>query len=284
MNWKRLLFMGSAIILALIGMLYLVVLGVLWTMQEQLMFGRRTSSIVETPAARNWSFEEVWMEVAGERTHGWWLPVTAARGVVLFSHGSGRNISGYLDDVALFHEAGLSVLLYDYGGYGLSTGEPSEQRCYADAQAFWDYLVTRQDIAPDTILLAGSSMGSGVTCELATRVSPAAVILESAFTSVPDALWDTAPYFPTNWICRIQFRNVDKVRGFTCPVLVIHSKDDTVVPVAHGRRLYDSINAPKTFIEIEGAHYGGKFKSKEAYLQGLNTFIEEYVALHRTGR
>ena len=284
MNVPRLFFMGSALILALIGMLYLVVLGVLWAMQEELMFGRRTRDIVETPEARTMQYEEVWLEVAGEKTYGWWLPLANARATVLFSHGSGRNISGYLDDVALFHDAGLSVLLYDYGGYGLSTGKPSEQRCYADAQAFWDYLVTARGIAPDTILLAGSSMGSGVACELAARVSPTAVILESAFTSVPDALWDTAPYFPTNWICRIQFRNLDKVHNFTCPVLIVHSKDDTVVPIAHGRRLYDSINAPKTFIKIEGAHYGGKFKSKEAYLQGLNAFLEEYVALHRTGR
>ena len=248
------------------------------------MFGRRSREIVETPDERSMPYKAVWLDVGQEQSYGWWLPLPDAKATVLFSHGSGRNISGYLDDVALFHEAGLSVLLYDYGGYGLSTGEPSEQRCYADAQAFWDYLVTTQGIAPDTILLAGSSMGSGVTCELASRVAPAAVILESAFTAVPDALWDTAPYFPTNWICRIQFRNIDKVRSFTCPVLVIHSKDDTVVSIAHGHRLYDSINAPKTLIEIEGAHYGGKFKSKKAYLQGLDTFIEEYVALHRSAR
>lgn len=244
------------------------------------MFGRRTRDIIETPDARNMQYEEVWVEVGSERSHGWWLPLPEPRATVLFSHGSGRNISGYLDDVALFHELGVSVLLYDYGGYGLSTGEPSEERCYADARAFWDYLVNVQGIAPDTLILAGASMGSGVTCELATTVTPAAILLESAFTSVPDALWDTAPYFPTNWICRIQFRNIDKVPHFNCPVLVMHSKDDTVVPFDHSQRLYEQINAPKTFVEVQGAHYGGKFTSKENYRKALNIFFETMVFIH----
>ena len=86
------------------------------------MFGGRTHNVIETPAARDWPFEDVWLEVDGEKTHGWWLPVENARGAVLFSHGSGRNLSGYLEDTAFYRELGFSVLLYDYGGYGQSTG------------------------------------------------------------------------------------------------------------------------------------------------------------------
>jgi len=280
---QKILKWGIILTLTLVAILYLLLLAGVWAMQDHLMFGRRTQEIVETPEARNWSFEEVWLDVDGERTYGWWLPVSGARGTVLFSHGSGRNISGYLEDVALLHEAGLSVMLYDYGGYGSSTGEPSENRCYADARAVWDYLVQERGIQPDKIVLAGSSMGSGVTCGLAAQVSPAAVILESAFTSIPDTLWDTYPFFPANWICHIQFRNIDKVGKFQCPVLIVHSKDDTVVPFAHGLQLYQRVTAPKTFVEIQGGHYGGKFKSKDVYLQGLKTFLDNYVLLQDNG-
>lgn len=267
------------IALTLAATLYLLLLAGVWVMQDHLMFGRRTQEIVETPDARTMSFEEVLLAVEEEQTYGWWLPTPDAKGTVLFSHGSGRNISGYLDDVALFHEAGLSVMLYDYGGYGRSAGNPSEARCYADARAMWDYLVNTRNIPSDEIILAGSSMGSGVTCELAIHVSPAAVLLESAFTSVPDTLWGTYPFFPANWICRIQFRNIDKVNRFQCPVLIIHSKDDTVVPFAHGQQLYQRVASQKKFVEIRGAHYGGKFKSRDIYLRELQAFLDNCLTL-----
>ncbi|MCK5861216.1 MAG: alpha/beta hydrolase, partial [Candidatus Hydrogenedentes bacterium] len=223
--------------------------------------------------------EEVWLDVDGEQTYCWWLPTEKPLGTVLFSHGSGRNISGYLEDAALFHQAGLSVMLYDYGGYGLSTGTPSQARCYADIRAAWKYLVHERKIAPDTIILAGSSMGSGATCELAAQIAPAAVILESAFTSIPDVLGDTYPFLPAQWLCQTQFRNIDKVNRFQCPVLIIHSRKDTVVPFAHSQQLYHRITTAKMFVEIQGAHHGGKFKSHKNYLQGLKIFLDKYVSL-----
>lgn len=262
---------------------YVLLIAAVWAMQDHLMFGRHTHEMVETPDARNMVYEEVRLDVAGECTVGWWLPLPDAKATVLFSHGSGRNISGYLNDAALFQEAGLSVLLYDYGGYGLSTGQPSEERCCADGLAMWNYLVNNKNISPDSIIIAGSSMGGGIACEIASQVSPRAVLLESTFTSVPDVLWDTYPYFPANWICRIQFRNLDKIQKVTCPVLIVHSKDDTVVPFAHGERLYQHVNAPKLFVEIRGAHYGGKFTSKETYLQGLKAFLETMIPTQDNG-
>lgn len=274
MNIRKILLRSVSVLLIAAIIVYVLLIAAVWAIQDHLMFGRRTQEIVETPDARNMVYEEVRLDVAGERTVGWWLPLPDAKATVLLSHGSGRNISGYLDDVALFHEAGLSVLLYDYGGYGLSTGQPSGERCCADGIAMWNYLVHNKNISPDSIIIAGSSMGGGIACEIASQVSPRAVLLESTFTSVPDVLWDTYPYFPANWICRIQFRNLDRIRKFTCPVLIVHSKDDTVVPFAHGERLYQHVNAPKLFVEIRGAHYGGKFTSKETYLQGLKAFLE----------
>lgn len=262
-------------VLGLSVLVYLLLLGGLWLMQDRLFFGRSTREIVETPAVREWRYEDVWREVDGERTHGWWIPVQGARWTVLFSHGSGRNISGYLEDVALFREQGLSVLLYDYGGYGRSSGKSSEQRCYQDIRAMWAYLVHVLKIPPERIILAGASMGGGVTMELATQVTPAAVILESTFTAIPDALFDTYPFIPANWICHIQFRNIDKVGLLHCPVLIMHSEEDTVVPFVHGKRLYDNITAPKRFVPLQGAHYGGKFQCRDTYQESLARFLAE---------
>ncbi len=256
-------------------MLYLVVLAAFWAYQDELMFQGRSADVLQTPRALNWAFEEVWAEVAGGRTHGWWIPVENARGAVLFSHGSGKNISHYLDDAAYFRELGYSVLLYDYGGYGESTGAPSETRCYADIRAMWQHLREVRGLPADQIVLAGASMGGGVTADLAAEVTPRAVVLECTFTSVPDAVADSYPWLPARLIARIQFRNKDKVGHIQCPVLVIHSLDDTVVPFAHARRLYEMIRQPKKFVEIRGSHGGGKFSSREAYFGGLKAFLVE---------
>jgi len=268
---------GVVIVLALAGLAYALLLVGVWAIQDRLMFGRRTNEIVENPSARNWSYEEVWVDVAGGRTCGWWIPVPDARGTVLFSHGSGHNISNYLEDVVFFRDLGLSVLLYDYGGYGLSTGEPSEARCCADARAMWDHLVTARGIPPEKIVLAGSSMGGGVTAELATQVSPAAVLFESTFTSIPDTLAHMYPFIPAQWVCRIQFRNIDKVGRIRCPVLISHSRQDTVVPFAEAEQLYQQVSAPKMFVEIQGSHHGGKFESRAVYAAALNTFFSQHV-------
>ena len=278
MKKRTLLKRATAIVLATAAILYAALVIGVWAMQEKLMFGRRTTEIVANPSSRNWTYEEVRLDVMGNKTYGWMIPIENARGTVLCSHGSGRNISGYLEDVALFREQGMSVLLYDYGGYGLSTGTPSEARCCADALAMWNYLTEQRGIPPEKIILAGSSMGGGVTGDLASHVSPAAVIMESTFTSIPDTVRDTYPFIPAKWICHIQFRNIDKVPGFRCPTLVVHSKDDTVVPFAHARRLYDRITAPKMFVEIRGSHGGGKFASRDIYSERLKTFFEKHFA------
>jgi alpha-beta hydrolase superfamily lysophospholipase len=256
--------------------LYMVFFAAVWEFQEKILFHGRTAEMTQTPESLHWPYEEVWVDVSGGRTHGWWLPVENAKGAVLFSHGSGKNISHYLDDAACFRENGFSVLLYDYGGYGQSTGNPSENRCYTDIRAMYKHLVQTRGIPEERIVLAGCSMGGGVTADLAANVKPGAVILESTFLSIPDAAADTYWWLPTPAMTRTQYRNIDKVPHIQSPVLVVHSRDDTVVPFEHGRRLYEAVKTPKQFVEIHGSHSRGKFESKDIYGPALKKFLDEY--------
>lgn len=256
--------------------LYLALLLGLWLFQDKIIFASRTQEIVQTPKDLGWAYEDVWVDVGEQRTHGWWVPLENARGVILYSHGSGKNISHYLDDTEIFRALGYSVLLYDYGGYGESTGEPSEQRCYADIRAMWEHLTVSRQIPATGIILAGSSMGGGVTADLAAEVTAAAVILECTFTSVPDVVHDTYWFVPKP-IVTLQFRNADKAPRIPSPVVVIHSTDDTVVPYAHGRELYGLIRTPRAFVEIHGGHAGGKFDSKDIYMDGLKAFLYRHT-------
>ena len=267
---------AAPVCLLLAAGLYVLLFAAVWAFQERLYFHGRTAEITRTPENLHWPYEDVWIDVAEGRTHGWWLPVDNARGAVLFSHGSGKNISHYLDDAACFRDNGFSVLLYDYGGYGESIGNPSENRCYTDIRAMYKHLTQALAVPEDHIVLAGCSMGGGVTADLAANVKPGAVILESTFLSVPAAAADTLWWLPVMAMTRTQFRNIDKVPLIQSPVLVVHSRDDTVVPFSHGQRLYEAVKTSKQFVEIHGGHGGGKFESKDIYGPALKQFLDEH--------
>lgn len=277
MSVPRVLRLGLAVFCGAAAALIILTAAGFWAFQEALMFNRRTAEIVQTPGDLGWAFQELWLEVPGGRTHAWWMPLEDARGTVLFSHGSGKNVSHYLDDAEIFRDMGFSVLLYDYGGYGLSTGKPSEQRCYADIRAVWRHLTGELGVPPEKVVLAGASMGGGVTSELAAEVAAGAIVLENTFTSVPGVAADTAPWLPRFLMSRIQFRNIEKAPRFRSPLLVVHSVDDNTVPFSNGKRLFEAAGQPKEFLQISGSHGGGKFSSGEVYSGGVGDFLERHM-------
>lgn len=248
----------------------LIVLG--YCFQERLIF-QTTRELYRDPSHYQWPFEEVLLPVGEHVTHGWFLPLTKPRGAVLFSHGNAGNIADRLESIGLLRSLGFSVLAYDYGGYGKSTGKPSEQRCYADIEAMWRYLTQARAIPPEKIVLFGRSLGGGATAHLAARVKPAAVVLESTFTSMPEAAHAAFPWFPAKWIVRHQFPNAENVKKISAPLLIVHSRQDDVIPFRHGETLFRNTNEPKTFLEISGVHNNGFVTSETLYRQGWEDFL-----------
>lgn len=214
----------------------------------------------------------------GVTLHGWFLPVTSPRATLLFFHGNAGNISHRLESLQLFHELGLSVLIFDYRGFGQSGGSPSEPGSYQDAEAVWRYLTEQIGVPPAEILLFGRSLGAAVAAYLASRHRPGGLILESAFTSVPDLASELYPLLPARWLSRFRYDSRAYLSSVTSPVLVIHSRDDEIIPYHHGQALYAAANEPKQFVEIRGDHNGGFMISSARYRQGLNRFIERYQA------
>ena len=233
-----------------------------------------TRAIYRTPAAHGCAFEDVTLPVLGETTHGWFVVHPHARGVALFSHGNAGNIADRLESIDLLMSYGLSVLAYDYGGYGKSTGRPSEKRCYADAQAMWDWLTKTKGIPPEKIVLFGRSLGGGITADLAAKVKPAAVVLESTFLSTADVAAEMLPFLPMRWLIRYRFDNQSKVGKIRCPLLIIHSPDDTVIPYRNGVELFKLAPEPKRLLEIHGDHNDGFVLSMDAYRACWLEFLE----------
>lgn len=258
-----------------------VLIGVaLFFLQGFLMFPRG-SSVWCTPEDAGWSFEEVRLPVSGHETHGWFIPAAGdAQGVVLFSHGNGGTIADRIESIAIFRDAlGYDVLIYDYGGYGLSTGKPSEQRCYADIQACWEWLTKTRGIAPGGIVLFGRSLGGAVAADWAAKLEeedqPQALIIESSFTSAPEVGQSAYPIFPVRRLLRHKFDTASKLDAIECPILVVHSPEDDIVPYRFGRALYEKAPEPKRFLKIRGSHNQGFLDSGTDYIDGLGAFLRE---------
>jgi fermentation-respiration switch protein FrsA (DUF1100 family) len=209
-----------------------------------------------------------------EQLDAWFIPADPARGVVLFCHGNAGNISHRLVSIQLLNELGLSVLIFDYRGYGQSTGKPTEKGTYRDADAAWAYLVEQRGIPAEHIILFGRSLGASIAADLATRQNAAGLILESGFTSVPDVAAKLYPWLPVRWFSRYQYDTRKKLANIHSPVLIAHSRDDEIILYSNGERLYEAANEPKQFLQLRGGHNDGFFVSGKDYIQGLDSFLE----------
>jgi hypothetical protein len=264
-------------VLAIVLGLYLAFIGLVYAMQGRLLYlpdmpGRELTA---TPEDVGLSYEDVRFTASdGVALHGWFVPAGGeARGTLLFFHGNAGNISHRLESVSQFHGLGLEVLIVDYRGYGQSEGSPSEQGTYRDAEAAWRYLTEVRGVPESHIVVFGRSVGGAVAAWLAANREAGALIVESSFSSLPALAAELYWFLPVRWLSRYRYPTAEYVAAADCPVLVIHSRDDDIVPFHHGRAIYESAGGSRQFLELSGPHNGGHMLSEERYLDGLDGFL-----------
>jgi fermentation-respiration switch protein FrsA (DUF1100 family) len=226
-----------------------------------------------TPADAGMDYQDVSLETAdGVTLHGWFVPGQSSR-VLLFFHGNAGNISHRLDSIRQFQELGLSVFIIDYRGYGQSGDKISETGIYSDAEAAWRHLTEDRGISDNDVIVFGRSLGASAASRLATQHPPLALIVEASFTSVPDIAQELYPWLPARWLCRFRHATVDHIRDVHCPVLVVHSRDDEIIPFHHGETIFASANEPRTFLALRGSHNDAFLQHKNTYTEGICTFL-----------
>lgn len=227
------------------------------------------------PDVKRFLFADVYFQTEeGLTLNGWFFRHPSAKATLLFFHGNGGNICHRLEKVLIFRELGLNVLIVDYRGYGKSQGTPSEQGIYKDALAAFDYLVGRLDVQKDKIVGYGESLGGVAVLELARKRPFAALIVDSTFSSVADIARHYYPFIP-RFLLKTKMDAVLYASGVTTPKLLIHSKDDEIVPFALGQKLFSAAALPKEFLEIRGDHNSGYETSREVYTAGIRKFLSE---------
>jgi hypothetical protein len=187
------------------------------------------------------------LDSGGQKITALYLPNPNARFTLLFSHGNAEDLGDVMFFLQKFHDAGFSVMAYDYRGYGTSSGKSTENGVYEDANAAYDYLTQQLHVPANQVIAMGRSLGCGAAIHLAARRPVAGLIVEAPFLSAFRVLtrvqllpWD-------------KFNNVRDIRQVHVPVLIIHGRADQIVPFWHGENLFQNANEPKTFLPIDGA-------------------------------
>jgi fermentation-respiration switch protein FrsA (DUF1100 family) len=236
----------------------LVVLFVMVRWFEHSQVYHPTRELEASPAELGRAFEDVRFRAGdGVELHGWFFPVkigtSQAHLVFLICHGNGGNISHRLGLCAALLETGASVFAFDYRGYGQSTGRPSEEGSYRDAQAACAWL-RQKGFRGDEIIAFGESLGGGVVSELALREAVGGIVLQSTFTSIPDIGAELFPWLPVRLMSTIKYDTLARLPRVRIPVLVMHSRADDLVGFRHAEKNFAAANEPKLFCELRGGH------------------------------
>lgn len=211
----------------------------------------------------------------GTRLHGWYAPHDEPLAYVLFLHGNAGNVTDRAGVLRMLHqEVGVAVLCLDYRGYGKSEGGPSEQGVLKDARAARQWLAEKAGIQECEIVLLGRSLGSGVAVDLTTDVSPRALLLECAYTSMPDVAAFHYPFLPVRSLMDTRLDSLSKIASYEGPLLQCHGTADEVIPFRLGKQLFDaSTSSRKEFMELPGATHNEW--PPRAHYERMRRFLEE---------
>jgi fermentation-respiration switch protein FrsA (DUF1100 family) len=231
-----------------------------------------------TPGDLALVFEDVVLTADdGTRLHGWYFPLPESRISVLFCHGNAGNISHRLDRVLLIRsKLQAEIFLFDYRGYGRSQGRPDEEGTYLDGRAAIGFLIDERQIPTDRIILFGESLGAAIAVQLSLDFPARALVLESAFTSIPDMARAVYPFLPVGRFLRTRYDNLAKIPNVGKPLLILHGTRDRIVPFDQGRRLFEAAREPKRLFAIEGAGHNDTFiVGGDTYWEAWREFLDE---------
>ncbi len=234
--------------------------------------GKELSASFETPA---FQYQDVWFEAFDKtRLHGWWIPGDPSAPLVLFFHGNAANISHRVPNLEYLHQLGLNLFIFDYRGFGKSEGVPlREEDLYQDARGALRWL-QNNSWKPEQLIYFGRSMGATVALQMALERPPGGVVLECSFTSLPDIAIRTNPLsfgLMGRWLIKDRFDNEKKIPSLQVPLLLLHGREDKIVPYTMSEKLFSLAREPKTFQLIEGAGHS------DCYLVGGELYRNAWV-------
>lgn len=261
---------------------YLIFAFIMYLSQKSFIFHPK-KNINCTPADLELEFQTFYITTKdNEKLHSWYIPCNNSKPTILFCHGNAGNISHRLELIYFFYSLGYSVFIFDYRGYGKSTGTISEIGIHDDIISAWYYLTYKIKVPPSKIILFGRSLGGFVASYLCSNYSPAALILESTFTSIEALASKKFPYLPIKSLLKHKLKTINYIENINTPTLIFHSESDNLVPIEYGNKLYNTIKINnKKFVTLEGAHNDAFYISKDKYKNAIENFIKVFTNLEK---
>ncbi|MEW6040647.1 MAG: alpha/beta hydrolase [Elusimicrobiota bacterium] len=266
--------------------LIVILISVLWfflRVLEQNAIFYPYKKIELTPRDLGMNYEDVYIKTDDNvKLNGWFIPVKdkAKRKTaitILYLHGNAGNISHRVEIAKVFNEYDYNFFIVDYRGFGKSNGIPSEKGTYRDALAAYNYLITREDINPEKIVLYGQSLGGAIAIDLATKVKIAAIITEASLSSTIAVAKNVYPFLPLGLMMTQKFDALSKVDKITAPKLFIHSMDDEIVSFSQGEELFKKAKEPKEFMLARGGHNSSFFIYTDEYIKRIKIFLKNHL-------
>ena len=227
------------------------VFGLMWSQQRRLIYFPSPGPVPSAAAMLPTGSDVVLDTDDGIRLGAWYFPGRA--GAVLVCNGNAGDRSMRVELAVALNRMGLSVLLFDYRGYGGNPGRPSEEGLAADARAAQAWLAARPEVDSDRIAYFGESLGAAVAVGLAVQRPPAALVLRSPFTSLADVGAVHYPWLPIRRLLLDRYPSIERIASVHAPLLVIAGDRDDIVPLSLSRLLYDAAVEPKRFVLVPGA-------------------------------
>ena len=232
---------------------YAMVVGILWFMQDDMLYHRSSGAPMLNDPALLPKREIVCLTTAdGLNLRSWYFRTARTdMPTVLFLHGNAGDIGNHLPFAKFLIEAGYGVLALEYRGYGGNPGKPNEAGLIEDGRAAFAFLKA-QGIPDSGIVLYGESLGTGIAVQLAAGHQVRALILRSPYTSIAEVAALQLPYVPARWLVRDRFDSLAKIGLNKAPLFIFHGANDMLIPLAVGRELFEAAPEPKTWLTIDG--------------------------------
>ena len=218
-------------------------------------------------------FEELNFQAndGGQINAVWMKTQIPSKGIIIYNHGNKDNLIRWANESQYLTQLGFDVMVYDYRGYGKSTGQRSESNFYGDA-----WLIYQQCLKlypADSIIVYGRSLGTGPACWLAANAPIKAAVLETPYTNMTDLIEDQLLGFPMRWFLNYSFDNSLHLKNTQSPVFIVHGTEDQLISVKHAYKLAANFNHPKSYLLVIPGGQHNNLRNYSSYQKSLAAFL-----------
>lgn len=265
----QILFIISGIILFLFFLLFLFVK---YYEKNGVFFP--VKNVTDSPERVGLPFDDIYfLTEDGQKLNAWFIANKKSDLVLLFFHGNAGNIGHRVDLLNILSALEINIFIFDYRGYGKSTGKPTEKGIYLDALGAYTYLIEIMGFLPENVIVYGKSIGTCPAIDLAAKKQIGKMIIDSGFSSAADMGKLIIPFFSMRILMSLRFNSIQKIKHINCEKFFIHSVNDEIVPFKLGKKLYDQALEPKEFFQTIGSHNGFFYEHSDLLVKKLREFI-----------